>query len=265
MTPDSSPDARPKTTSGETLNRKLGRTYGHNTEERFSAAPQRRMTAEARRRQIIEVTLDVIAGHGLQGVTMARIAAGAGVRQASLYAHFESREAILRAALDAVYEKINASQETAGTENTLERLREMCDRHLDLWADQGEGHHAHLLLEFIAGAPGEDLRETLAAKHLESVQRFAHVVDEGQREGKIPAGVDPEQVAWMIIGWAFAGDVCHLMGFRPFYDPKIASHWLDVIFDSFARATEGPPGDPAECVAGTSSGLSKIPETLEGA
>ena len=130
---------------------------------------------------------------------MARIAAGAGVRQASLYAHFASREAILRAALDAVYEKINASQETAGTENTLERLREMCDCHLDLWADEGQGHHAHLLLEFIAGTPGS-LRETLAARHLESVQRFAHVVDEGQREGKIPAGVDPEQVAWIIIG-----------------------------------------------------------------
>ena len=197
---------------------------------------------------------------------MARIAAGAGVRQATLYAHFESREAILRAALDAVYEKINASQETAGTENTLERLREMCDRHLDLWADQGEGHHAHLLLEFIAGAPGEDLRETLAARHLESVQRFARVVDEGQREGKIPAGVDPEQVAWMIIGWAFAGDVCHLMGFRPFYDPKIASHWLDVIFASFARATGRTARATRRSASpGRAPTLSKIPQTLEGA
>jgi AcrR family transcriptional regulator len=196
------------------------------------------MAADARRRQIVEVTLGIIARHGLQGVTMARIAAGAGVRQSTLYAHFESREAILHASLDSVYQKIDSSHETAGTDNTLERLREMCDRHLDLWADQGEGRHAPLLLEFIAGTPDEGLRGTLAARHLHSVQRFAYVVAEGQREGKIPAGVDPEQVAWMIIGWAFAGDVCHLMGFKPFHDPKTASHWLNVIFDSFAKDTE---------------------------
>lgn len=204
------------------------------------------MTADLRRRQIVEVTLGIIAQHGLQGVTMARIAAGADVGQATLYAHFENREAILLAALDAVYDKIYASQETANTENTLERLREMCDRHLDLWADQGEGHHAHLFLEFIAGAPGEGLREALAAKHLESMQCFATVVEEGKREGRIPSGVDSEQVAWMIIGWAFAGDVCHLMGFRPFNDPKIASHWLDTIFASFSAGAGAATGAPAE-------------------
>ena len=54
-----------------------------------------RMTATARKRQIVEVALDLIAKHGLQGVTMSRIAAGAGIRQASLYSHFQSRHEIL--------------------------------------------------------------------------------------------------------------------------------------------------------------------------
>ena len=34
-------------------------------------------------------------------------------------------------------------------------------------------------------------------------------------------------------GWAFAGDVAHLMGFKQFLEPNIAVHWLDVIFASF--------------------------------
>jgi len=192
------------------------------------------MTAETRKRQIVEVTLDLIGKYGLRGATMSRIAAGAGIRQASLYTHFDSRRAILLAALDVVYEKIYASRETRTEENSFERLREMCDHHLELWAAQGERHHAHLLLEFIAGARSEGLGEILAEKHLRSLEQFTQVVEDGKAEGKIPDYVDPAQVSWLITGWAFAGDVAHQMGFSSFFDPNIAVHWLDVIFESFA-------------------------------
>lgn len=191
------------------------------------------MTAEARKRQIVEVTLDLIAKYGLQGATMSRIAAGAGIRQASLYTHFSSRREILLAALDAVYERVYTTREVPTRENSLERLRRMCDHHLELWATQGERHHAHQLLEFIAGARSEGLREALAAKHREAIEQFAQVVRDGQKEGLIHAGVDAEQVAWLVNGWAFAGDVAHLMGFKQFLEPNIAVHWLDVIFASF--------------------------------
>ena len=113
-----------------------------------------------------------------------------------------------------VYEKIYASRETPSDENSLERLRQMCDHHLELWATQGERHHAHQLLEFVSGARSEGLREILAEKHMASIEQYAQVVRDGQKEGKIPAYVDPDQVAWLITGWAFAGDVSHLMGFK---------------------------------------------------
>ena len=72
-----------------------------------------------------------------------------------------------------------------------------------------------------------------------SIEEYAQVVRDGQKEGKIPAHVDPEQVAWLITGWAFAGDVSHLMGFKAFLEPNIGVHWLDVIFASFAAGTGG--------------------------
>jgi AcrR family transcriptional regulator len=196
------------------------------------------MTADARKRQIVEVTLDLIAKHGLQGTTMSRIAAGAGIRQASLYTHFPSRRAILLAALDAVYERVYESRKTASDEDSLERLRQMCDHHLELWRTQGDRHHAHQLLEFVAGARGEGMRETLATKHLEAIEQFARVVRDGQEQGKISRSVDPEQVAWLVNGWAFAGDVAHLFGFKQFLAPNVAVHWLDVIFASFEQTHE---------------------------
>jgi AcrR family transcriptional regulator len=195
------------------------------------------MSAEARKRQIAEVTLELIGEYGLHGATMARIAERAGIRQASLYTHFESRRDILLAALDVVYEKIYASRETLSTENSLERLRQMCDHHLELWATQGERHHAHQLMEFVSGARSEGLGEALAEKHLASIEAYAQVVRDGQAEGKIPEYVDAEQVAWLLTGWAFAGDVSHLMGLKTFLDRNIAVYWLDVIFAGFA----GPP------------------------
>lgn len=198
------------------------------------------MTAEARKRQIVEVTLDLIAEHGLRGATMARIAAGTGIRQASLYTHFENRRAILLAALEVVYERIYASRETPTDENSLERLRQMCDHHLELWATQGDRHHAVQLMEFVSGARSEGLGAVLAEKHMASIEQYAQVVRDGQREGKIPEYVDAEQVAWLITGWAFAGDVSHLMGFRKFLDPNISVHWLEVIFGSF-QAKPAPP------------------------
>jgi AcrR family transcriptional regulator len=204
------------------------------------------MNAGARKRQIAEVTVDLIAQNGLRGATMARIAEAAGVRQASLYTHFGSRREILLAALDLVYEKIYASRETSSDENSLERLRQMCDHHMELWATQGEQHHAHPLLEFIAGARSEGLREVLAEKHLASIEQYAQVVRDGQREGKVPAAVDADQVAWLITGWAFAGDVSHLMGFRKFLDPSVSVHWLDVIFASFQGAAESIGGSAVE-------------------
>jgi AcrR family transcriptional regulator len=197
------------------------------------APGSKRMTAEARKRQIVEVTLDLIAKEGLRGATMARIAAAAGIRQASLYTHFESRRAILLAALDVVYERIYASRQTPTEENSLERLRQMCDHHLELWATQGERHHAHQLLEFVSGARSEGLLEILSEKHLASIEAYAKVVRAGQAEGKIPGQVDPDQVAWLITGWAFAGDVSHLLGFTKFLEPNVGVHWLDVIFASF--------------------------------
>jgi AcrR family transcriptional regulator len=201
-----------------------------------------RMTAEARKRQIAEVALDLIEKYGLQGVTMSRIAAEAGIRQASLYTHFQSRHAILSAALDLIYERIYASRMTASSENTLERLREICDHHIELWLGQGEKHHAHLLLEFIAGAPGEGLRETLAAKHLDTLNEFIQIVERGKQEGRIPAHVDSERVAWFITGFAFAGDVSQTMGFKRFLDPDIAGCWLDVMFTSFVAEPPDPAG-----------------------
>ncbi|HEY5527833.1 MAG TPA: TetR/AcrR family transcriptional regulator, partial [Thermoleophilia bacterium] len=51
-----------------------------------------RMTGAERKRQIVMVTLDLVATHGVPGTTTARIASAAGVSEKTLYKHFASRK-----------------------------------------------------------------------------------------------------------------------------------------------------------------------------
>src|SRR5688500_3058961 len=56
-------------------------------------APERR-SAEERREQILETSLELFARKGLHGVTTRMIAEAAGMSEALLYRHFRSKEAL---------------------------------------------------------------------------------------------------------------------------------------------------------------------------
>jgi AcrR family transcriptional regulator len=59
-------------------------------------------TVEARRAQFIGLTIKIIAEHGYGGCSLQRIADAAGVTKAAVIYHFSSKNAVVRAAYDAV-------------------------------------------------------------------------------------------------------------------------------------------------------------------
>src|SRR5271155_3701529 len=69
---------------------------------RQSAASGRRLTADARRRQLFEVALSLFAEHGYAATTMDDIAESAGVTKPLVYQHFESKRALYLELMDAV-------------------------------------------------------------------------------------------------------------------------------------------------------------------
>ncbi len=219
----------------------MSRTVWVSGEGRFVGAGTRRMTAEARKRQIVHVALETIGKYGVQGTTMARIAKGAGTTTAALYVHFENRQAILLAALDAVYEETFALHRSSPSKDALQQLRDICRYHAELIATEGTSGHAHLFLEFVAAAAEDDLRESLREKQLAAVKDMALIVDEGKRQGTIAEDIDSEDVAWMIGGWAWSGDIAHLMGVRPLWHPRVSSRLLESILQGIAPDACQPP------------------------
>lgn len=190
------------------------------------------MSAEKRKQQVVRVALETVDRYGLHGTTMARIARGAGVTQAALYTHFESREQILLAVLDAIYDEISKIQEGARNKNVIEALREATQAYSRFVGGRKTGGHAHLLLEFVTSSREYGLRDALGRHQLAATKQLAEIIDEGKDRGDIPGDVDSEQLAWMVTGWSWALDVAQLMGLRSSWHPNVSTELLDRILDS---------------------------------
>jgi AcrR family transcriptional regulator len=176
-----------------------------------SSGTPRRMTGAERKKRIVEATVDIVARHGVQGATTARIAAAAGISEKSLYSYFASRRDILIAALDSVFERSRRGFLHRTKVDALEQLRESARLH---WPSEPD--FVYPLFEFFAAPAEAGLREELRVRHQTSVELLAGIVEEGKAQGTIRADADSEQTAWEIMGVYWAEDLAYMLGFDEF-------------------------------------------------
>ena len=192
------------------------------------------MNTEARKQEIVRAALETIAEHGIEGATVSRIAKGAGITSAALYSHFENRQAILFAALDVVYDQVFDSFQASTSDDPVERIRQIFEKHADKVRDQDPTSHAHLFLEFVASAPEEGLRDAIREKEFATASYLASIVEEAQQRERLPQDIDPELVAWLIAGWAWTGDVASSMGFNGIWYERVSPRLIEFILGSLA-------------------------------
>lgn len=197
------------------------------------------MTAADRRQQIVEVTMDLVARHGVQATTTSRIAAAAGVSEATLYRHFTSRTEILLAAMDLVYERVFKVIHSADEESALERLRGIGRYHSGIIADDTEGF-VYPLFEFVAAPPECGLREDLAQRQRAAIESLSAILEEGKEQGLVQQEVDTSQIAWELVGVYWAQDISYLMGLNEYVDTNRGQQMLERILASIA--TPGAAG-----------------------
>ena len=63
------------------------------------------MTDEEKQQRIVDAVLSLVAKHGVQGTTTARIAATVGVSEPTIYRTFRNRREMLLAAADKVWQQ----------------------------------------------------------------------------------------------------------------------------------------------------------------
>ena len=200
-------------------------------------ARAQRLSGKTRREQIIDVTLDLVAEHGVRDTTLSRIATVVGITTPGLYAHFDSRKEILLAALDDLFDHRTLPRSYAGGGTALDRIRAIEREHSEL-LDSDDDRSVRALFEFVAAPVQEGLRETLGHKHLARLRDVADILRVGQEEGSIRKDADPKQTAWMILSRAWTGDIAHLMGITDEWDAERSARMLDFILDSVAATPQ---------------------------
>ncbi|WP_067677154.1 TetR/AcrR family transcriptional regulator [Nocardia miyunensis] len=193
--------------------------------EREPSRPYQALLAkgEQRRSRILVVAQRLLTRYGWRNTTLAQIAEKAGVTRAGLLHHFESKDQLLRAVLDARDDDDERHADLggdviAGIENVVERFR----RSPDLI-----GMYTVLLAENLD--PDAPLRGRLLDRHRGALDFIAEGIRRGQRAGRFRTDIDPAVKAVEVAAFLSGMETIWLL------DPSVS---LDEVFHSYARALE---------------------------
>jgi AcrR family transcriptional regulator len=196
-------------------------------------ARRRRFTRAERREQIADVTLQLMARYGLQGATVHRVADELDMAPQSLYAHYESRDEMLVAAIDPLIDMTSEWFRSSDEPDVLRRLRVLGETHMSFLAGKLDGFVIPAY-EFITAPRDTGLPEAFGKRQREQLEKIALIIDEGKVQGSIREDVDSLRAAWRLIVFAWAEDIAEMMGIHEFIGEGISSEILDVLLKDLA-------------------------------
>jgi AcrR family transcriptional regulator len=176
---------------------------------------------EDRKQRILAAAQRLLTQNGWRNTTLAQIAKEAGVSAAGLLHHFESKEQLLHAVVDArdVDDDTHADR-TGDFLVALARAGERVDR-----APELVGTYSVLLVEnLMADAP---LHDRLLARQRAAVDIIADLIRQGQQSGKYRDDFDPALKAVQIVSLVNGMEISWLL------DPSIP---LQEALQEYARS-----------------------------
>lgn len=178
---------------------------------------------QARRAQLIDATITLLARHGYAGTSLARIAGSAKISKATVLYHFPSKDAVVRAAYESVIEGLTTEVGAAVAAHTGAAALEAYVRSL-----VGHLHErperARVITEAIGGAEGVTDSPGAPARW----QPVAELVAAAQKAGDYRADADP-RVAAIALNGAIDAIVAERMADPTFDTPAAAEHLIGVL------------------------------------
>ena len=207
------------------------------------AGPRKRLPPEQRKAQLLATALEVFARRGFGRAGHAEIAEAAGVAVSTVFLYFKTRDALVDAVLTEVgrfYLELALQ-----VHQRHESCRQILVDHRLAFHDSVETHphHARLALDWSTA-----MREELWPRYIEFTDRLVenHVgtIRRGQEEGEVPASVDPETSARMLIASAQMTAQQRLAGVDPAMVDRMAMLFIDAALGRLQTGGDPPPADP---------------------
>ncbi|WP_156687154.1 TetR/AcrR family transcriptional regulator [Mycobacterium sp. Marseille-P9652] len=187
---------------------------------------------EDRKQRILEVAQRLVARNGWRNTTLAQIAGEAGVTPAGLLHHFESKEQLLNAVLDARDLDDDLHADRAG--DLIGEIAQVADRFTR--APELIGTFTVLLAENIS--PDAPLHDRMLERHRAATQIVADLIRRGQADGRFRTDIDPAVKAIEILAFVHGMETTWLL------DPSIPltdvfKQYAETLARDFAPPTTG--------------------------
>ena len=175
---------------------------------------------EDRKQRILSVAQRLLTRNGWRATTLAQIAGEAGVTPAGLLHHFESKEQLLHAVLDARDLDDESHADRAG--DLLAQISQVAERFNR--APELLSTFTVLLVENIL--PDAPLHDRMLARHQSATEIVATVIRRGQEDGSYRTDIDPAVKAVEILAFIHGMETLWLL------DPSIP---LNAVFKQYAE------------------------------
>jgi AcrR family transcriptional regulator len=160
----------------------------------------KKLHTQVRQEQLAQATLALIAAHGIEGLSIARVARRVGLVPSAIYRHFSGKDQLVDAAVALIRERLhgNVSDVMEQTPDALERLRRLLLAHVSVIRGN-EG-----ILRVVFSDELHHGQPTRKARVLEMITSYlkglADIAAEGQRKRQIRRDIDPSTIAVMFLG-----------------------------------------------------------------
>lgn len=163
-------------------------------------AAARHLPADERRAVTVETVVELAAEQNPSEITTAAIATRMGLTQGALFRHFPSKDAIWRAVMDWVAERLMARVDRAARSaaSPLGALEAIFMAHVALIAEH-PGVPRMMFGEL--QRPGDSATRRMVQALLERYRdRLRALIEQGRASGELDPEVDPDQAALLFVG-----------------------------------------------------------------
>jgi AcrR family transcriptional regulator len=178
---------------------------------------------EERRNRILEVAQRILIRTGWRNATLGQIAREVGVSPPGLLHHFQSKDQLLLAVLDARDAQDDAHADRSG--DIIEQIERAAARFVE--RPESVGLFNVLLVEALD--PDSALHDRIINRYWVSVETVAEGIRRGQRAGKYRTDIDPKRKAEEVVAFVNGMETSWLL------DPSIP---VTEVFIEYARSLE---------------------------
>jgi AcrR family transcriptional regulator len=202
-------------------------------------------TAGDRRREILDVTVKLLAEHGIQGTSVSRIADAVGMSKGTLYYHFPNHKALLSAAMDLIDETATDWITKPSGDDALSRLLAIGKAH-SRWTLSARNTFLRPFYQTISSNLDDDIAAAIGAKRRIYLDRLAEYAEEGKREGTIRSDADAREIGYCLLMHAWAEDIAFLMGDDDYITEGFSHKMLRRLLAAYAAPNQAAPDEASD-------------------